>query len=114
MTVAAGDLIGGSTFLSGLFQDQPSVEAMNELGLDVSSVGNHEFDEGTDELLRMVNGGCFQDECFQDSNGDDIPYEGTDFDYLAANVVKKSDGQTAAAGHRRQGRSTASRSASSA
>src|SRR5690606_16846573 len=49
LTVAAGDLIGGSTFVSGIFQDQPTVEAMNELGLDVSSVGNHEFDEGTTE-----------------------------------------------------------------
>lgn len=93
LTVAAGDLIGGSTFLSGLFQDQPSVEAMNELGLDVSSVGNHEFDEGTDELLRMVRGGCQPSGCFEDSSGRDIPYDGADFDYLAANVVKKSNGR---------------------
>lgn len=93
LTVAAGDLIGGSTFLSGLFQDQPSIEAMEELGLDVSSVGNHEFDEGTDELLRIVDGGCYQGECFQDSQGEDIPYDGADFDYLAANVLKRSDGQ---------------------
>jgi 5'-nucleotidase len=91
LTVAAGDLIGGSTFLSGLFQDQPSVEAMNTLGLDVSSVGNHEFDEGTDELLRMVRGGCQDSGCFKDANGEDIPYEGADFDYLAANVVKRSN-----------------------
>jgi extracellular elastinolytic metalloproteinase len=92
LTVAAGDLIGGSTFLSGLFQDQPSIEAMEELGLDVSSVGNHEFDEGTDELLRMVEGGCQDSGCFQDQNGDDIEYDGADFDYLAANVVNASDG----------------------
>ncbi|MGH3508026.1 MAG: hypothetical protein ACRDO2_12565, partial [Nocardioidaceae bacterium] len=46
LTVAAGDLIGGSPFLSGLFKDEPSVETLNTLGLDVSSVGNHEFDEG--------------------------------------------------------------------
>ena len=94
LTVAAGDLIGGSTFLSGLFQDQPSVEAMNMLGLDVSSVGNHEFDEGTDELLRMVRGGCQESGCFKDADGKDIAYEGADFDYLAANVVKKSNGKT--------------------
>ena len=93
LTVAAGDLIGGSTFLSGLFQDQPTVEAMNELRLDVSSVGNHEFDEGTAELLRMVNGGCRASGCFKDSSGNDISYGGADFDYLAANVVKKSDGE---------------------
>ncbi len=58
LTVAAGDLIGGSTFLSGLFHDEPSVESLNAMGLDVSSVGNHEFDEGTEELLRMQYGGC--------------------------------------------------------
>jgi extracellular elastinolytic metalloproteinase len=91
LTVAAGDLIGGSTFLSGIFSDQPSIEAMNELGLDVSSVGNHEFDEGTDELQRMVEGGCQESGCFQDENGDDIEYDGADFDYLAANVVDKDD-----------------------
>jgi 5'-nucleotidase len=56
LTVAAGDLIGGSTFLSGLFHDEPSVEALNAMDLDVSSVGNHEFDEGTTELLRMQRG----------------------------------------------------------
>ena len=58
LTVAAGDLIGGSPFFSGLFHDEPSVESLNALGLDVSSVGNHEFDEGVDELLRMKKGGC--------------------------------------------------------
>lgn len=95
LTVAAGDLIGGSTFLSGLFQDQPSVESLNELGLDVSSVGNHEFDEGLTELERMVQGGCqpAPKGCFKDANGNDIPYGGTDFAYLGANVVQKSNGQ---------------------
>jgi 5'-nucleotidase len=93
LTVAAGDLIGGSTFLSGLFQDQPSIEAMNELGLDVTSVGNHEFDEGTAELKRMINGGCHPEGCFKDLDGQPIEYDGTDFPYLGANVVKKSDGK---------------------
>ena len=92
LSVAAGDLIGGSTFLSGIFQDQPSIESLNELDLDVSSVGNHEFDEGTDELLRMVNGGCHPTGCFKDSAGNDIPYAGADFDYLAANVVDRDSG----------------------
>jgi 5'-nucleotidase len=58
LTVAAGDLIGGSPAFSGLFHDEPSVESLNEMELDVSSVGNHEFDEGVTELLRMQNGGC--------------------------------------------------------
>jgi 5'-nucleotidase len=94
LTVAAGDLIGGSTFVSGVFQDQPAVESMNELGLDVSSVGNHEFDEGTTELQRMISGGCHPTiGCFKDSNGNDIPYAGADFDYLGANVIDKATGE---------------------
>ena len=65
-TVAAGDLIGGTHFLSGLFHDEPAVESLNAMGLDVSSVGNHEFDEGVDELLRMQRGGCHpEDGCYE-------------------------------------------------
>jgi 5'-nucleotidase len=90
LTVAAGDLIGGSTLVSGIFQDQPTIEAMDELGLDVSSVGNHEFDEGTAELRRMIRGGCHPTiGCFEDLQGNEIPYEGAGFDYLGANVVYK-------------------------
>src|SRR5690349_14712215 len=58
LTVAAGDLIGASPLLSGMFHDEPSIEALNTAGLDVSSVGNHEFDEGWAELYRMQHGGC--------------------------------------------------------
>ena len=90
LTVAAGDLIGGSPFLSGMFHDEPSVESLNMLGLDVSSVGNHEFDEGTKELLRMQRGGCHPtDGCYWP----DSPYEGADFQWLSANVIKKSTGR---------------------
>jgi 5'-nucleotidase len=91
LTVAAGDLIGGSTFLSGMFHDEPSVESLNTMGLDVSSVGNHEFDEGTTELLRMQDGGCHpKDGCYFP----DQPYPGADFTWLAANVVRKDTGKT--------------------
>ena len=90
LTVAAGDLIGGSPFLSGMFHDEPSVESMETLGLDVSSVGNHEFDEGTAELLRMQYGGCHPvDGCYFP----DEPYDGASFNWLAANVVRKSNGK---------------------
>ncbi|KGN36208.1 bifunctional metallophosphatase/5'-nucleotidase [Knoellia subterranea] len=90
LTVAAGDLIGGSPFLSGMFHDEPSVESLNAMKLDVSSVGNHEFDEGTDELLRMQNGGCHPtDGCYFP----DQPYAGADFQWLSANVVKKDTGK---------------------
>ena len=91
LTVAAGDLIGGSPFLSGLFHDEPSVESLNAMGLDVSSVGNHEFDEGTAELLRMQKGGCHPvDGCYFK----DAPYAGADFPWLAANVEKKDGSGT--------------------
>jgi 5'-nucleotidase len=84
LTVSAGDNIGGSPFLSGLFHDEPSVESLNALGLDVSSVGNHDFDEGVEELYRMQEGGCHPvDGCYFP----DDPYEGADFQWLAANVI---------------------------
>ncbi len=86
LTVAAGDLIGGSPFLSGLFKDEPSVETLNNLGLDVSSVGNHEFDEGVTELLRMQYGGCHPTAGCFDPDG----YSGAKFPWLAANVTYKA------------------------
>ncbi|HEY6934503.1 MAG TPA: bifunctional metallophosphatase/5'-nucleotidase [Marmoricola sp.] len=89
LTVAAGDLIGASPLLSAAFHDEPSIEAMNKLGLDVSAVGNHEFDEGYQELQRMQSGGCLDDGDGQ-NNQDSCPqghqFRGADFDYLAANV----------------------------
>jgi 2',3'-cyclic-nucleotide 2'-phosphodiesterase (5'-nucleotidase family) len=92
-TVAAGDLIGGSPFLSGLFHDEPAVESLNALGLDVSGVGNHEFDEGVTELLRMQRGGCHpEDGCYEPWGEDGYP--GADFQWLAANVVRTSTGKT--------------------
>jgi len=92
-TVAAGDLIGGSPFLSGLFHDEPAVESLNAMGLDVSSVGNHEFDEGVDELLRMQRGGCHpEDGCYEPWGEDGYP--GADFPWLAANVVREDTGRT--------------------
>jgi 5'-nucleotidase len=92
-TVAAGDLIGGSPFLSGLFHDEPAVESLNAMGLDVSSVGNHEFDEGVTELLRMQRGGCHPEYLCYAPWGED-GYPGADFRWLAANVVRTSTGRT--------------------
>ncbi|HSG42400.1 MAG TPA: bifunctional metallophosphatase/5'-nucleotidase [Anaerolineales bacterium] len=91
LTVAAGDLIGGSPAFSGLFHDEPSVESLNAMRLDVSGVGNHEFDEGVTELLRMQNGGCHPvDGCYFP----DAPYAGANFQWLAANVVNDTTGET--------------------
>ncbi|MFE4264171.1 bifunctional metallophosphatase/5'-nucleotidase [Streptomyces sp. NPDC056883] len=84
VTAAAGDMIGASPMVSGLFHDEPAIEALNDLDLDVSSVGNHEFDEGKTELRRMQYGGCHPVEgCFEYGK----EFGGADFKYLAANVV---------------------------
>ena len=92
LTVAAGDLIGGSPFLSGLFHDEPAVESLEAMGLDLAGVGNHEFDEGVRELRRMQRGGCHpEDGCYFP----DQPYDGADFKWLAANVKNDRTGRTA-------------------
>ena len=85
LVVGAGDLIGASPLPSALGRDEPSISLMDALGLDVSSVGNHEFDKGADELLRLQRGGCRADEpaCKH-------PFPGARFSYLAANVVDRS------------------------
>lgn len=92
-TVAAGDLIGGSPFLSGLFHDEPSVESLNAMGLDVAGVGNHEFDEGVEELKRMQRGGCHpEDGCY--APWGEGGYPGADFPWLAANAFDTTTGKT--------------------
>jgi 5'-nucleotidase len=85
ITVAAGDNIGASPLISAAFHDEPTIEIENALGLDVTSVGNHEFDEGVNELLRIQNGGCHP----VDGCADGDPYLGAAFPFLAANVVDK-------------------------
>lgn len=91
ITATAGDLIGGTPFLSGLFHDEPSVESLEAMGLDVSGVGNHEFDEGVEELHRMQDGGCHPvDGCYFPSE----PYNGADFPWLSANVFYEATGET--------------------
>src|ERR1700760_2633358 len=88
--VAAGDLIGASPFLSAMFHDEPTIESLSMMGLEISSVGNHEFDEGKDELLRMQNGGCHPVDKCQGPH----PFTGAKFHYLAASTVEKSTGKT--------------------
>jgi len=82
LVVSAGDLIGASPLLSALFHDEPTIEAMNQIGLDLNAVGNHEFDEGAAELLRMQDGGCHPTDGCQDGT----PFGGAEFGFLAANV----------------------------
>jgi 5'-nucleotidase len=88
--VAAGDLIGASPFLSAMFHDEPTIESLSMMGLEVASVGNHEFDEGEDELLRIQNGGCHPADGCQGPH----PFLGARFRYLAASTVEKNTGKT--------------------
>ncbi|MCA1425034.1 MULTISPECIES: bifunctional metallophosphatase/5'-nucleotidase [unclassified Bradyrhizobium] len=88
--VAAGDLIGASPFLSAMFHDEPSIEALSMMGLAISSVGNHEFDEGNTELLRMQNGGCHPADGCQGPH----PFKGAKFRYLAASTVETATGKS--------------------
>jgi 5'-nucleotidase len=85
LTVGAGDMIGASPLISAAFHDEPSIETLSRLGLQITSVGNHEFDEGITELKRMQNGGCHPVDGCQDGDG----FAGAQFRYLAANVVDK-------------------------
>ncbi|WP_214413858.1 bifunctional metallophosphatase/5'-nucleotidase [Sphaerisporangium fuscum] len=89
--VAAGDLIGASPLISAAYHDEPTVELLGKLGLSVSSVGNHEFDEGLTELKRIQNGGCHPtDGCSPAGE-----WKGADYKYLAANVLKENSGRYA-------------------
>jgi 5'-nucleotidase len=90
VVVSAGDLIGASPLLSALFHDEPTIEAFNLIGLDFNAVGNHEFDEGWHELQRMQYGGCHPVDGCQDGDG----FDGANFQFLAANVVRKDNGKT--------------------
>src|ERR1700716_705111 len=81
--VAAGDLIGASPFLSAMFHDEPTIESLSMMGLEVASVGNHEFDEGKVELLRMQNGGCHPTDNCQGPH----PFLGAGFYYLGASTI---------------------------
>lgn len=101
LVVGAGDLVGATPLVSGLFHDEPAIEVLNQIGLDISSVGNHEFDKGRHELLRLQSGGCFPrtddglagvvgvDTCMQAGQ-----FAGAKFQYLAANVLDKRSGST--------------------
>ena len=89
VTVGAGDLIGATPLVSAAFHDEPTIELMDEVGLEISSVGNHEFDEGVDELLRLTRGGCHPVDGCADGDG----FAGADFTYLAANTVYKDSGK---------------------
>ncbi len=92
LVIAAGDLIGGSPLASSIFLDEPAIGAMNRIGLDFNAVGNHEFDRGWQELLRIQQGGCEQ-HTLRAPCQVETPYPGAEFKFLAANVITQ-DGTT--------------------
>jgi 5'-nucleotidase len=99
VTVHAGDNIGASPLANGLFHEEPVTIASNLMNVDLASVGNHEFDKGAAELLRIQNGGCHADGCtgapyaLPDGSTTDV-YPGADFQYLSTNVVRNATGET--------------------
>ena len=94
LVVSAGDLIGATPFTSALFHDEPTIEAMNKIGLDINGVGNHEFDEGEQELLRMQHGGCHPNPAPPSETCANGRFRGAKFDFLSANVVRRNNGRT--------------------
>ena len=95
--MAAGDIIGASPLVSALFDDEDTIDAMNRIGLDLTSVGNHEFDKGKTELLRLQHGGCSilheqsRKSC-EAPDGSPVHFGGAKFHYLSANVIDTSTG----------------------
>lgn len=90
-TVSAGDMIGASPLVSSMFLDEPTVHAMNLMGIDYNAVGNHEFDNSRHELLRLQQGGCVKHTARQPCQIE--PFSGARFRFLAANV-RTETGQT--------------------
>lgn len=90
--VSAGDMIGASPLVSALFLDEPTIEAVNVMKIDFNAVGNHEFDKGQTELLRMKNGGCAKNTALEPCQVNKA-FPGANFGFLAANTVK-ADGST--------------------
>ncbi|EGK08898.1 bifunctional metallophosphatase/5'-nucleotidase [Kroppenstedtia eburnea] len=82
--VHAGDVVGASPPVSALLQDEPTVEILNKLGFDVGTLGNHEFDEGVQEMMRLIHGGEHEKTGY---------FSGADFPYTAANVVWEKTGK---------------------
>ena len=91
ITVSAGDLIGAAPLVSAYFLDEPTIAAMNAIGLNLNAVGNHEFDKGSAELLRMQKGGCEKHTTRVPCRLE--PFGGASFDFLAANV-QQANGST--------------------
>ncbi|CAN5384884.1 bifunctional metallophosphatase/5'-nucleotidase [soil metagenome] len=101
VVVGAGDFIGASPLISASFFDEPSIETLNRIGVEFTSVGNHEFDKGSAELQRLQNGGCKltasgqvdANSCKGAAVGTPVPFEGAKFKWLSANVISTATGK---------------------
>jgi 5'-nucleotidase len=100
VVVGAGDFIGASPLISALFLDEPAIETLNRIGLEFAGVGNHEFDKGSAELMRLQNGGCKvvngqtdPGSCKGATAGTPVPFEGAKFKWLSANVITTATGR---------------------
>ena len=91
----AGDTVGASPLISSWFHDEPTIVATNLMGLDVGTLGNHEFDEGGTEMLRLINGGHRDDgKQFKDGvDTSDPDFPGADYPYVSANVTYADSGR---------------------
>ncbi|MGG3468785.1 5'-nucleotidase C-terminal domain-containing protein [Neobacillus pocheonensis] len=85
LLVHAGDMVGASAPVSSLLQDEPTIKVLNKLGFDVGTLGNHEFDQGVKEMMRLIHGG------FHPTTG---YFEGTQFPYICANVIDVKTGKS--------------------
>ena len=95
IVVSAGDLVGASPLTSALFNDEPTIEVMNAIGLEANAIGNHEFDRGVAHLLRLANGGCQLQPIANRKTcaGVDGRFSGARFSFLAANVLSRDNEQ---------------------
>jgi 5'-nucleotidase len=88
IVLGAGDLIGAAPLVSTLFRHETTIGILNDMGLEVSALGNHEFDAGVAELKRVIRGGCAPNAPESSiTSCIDSRYGGTRFKYIAANVV---------------------------
>ncbi|MCM3570138.1 bifunctional UDP-sugar hydrolase/5'-nucleotidase [Neobacillus mesonae] len=78
LLVHVGDMVGASAPVSSLINDVPTIELLNKLGFDLGILGNHEFDQGKKEMMRLIQGGFHQKTGY---------FEGAQFPYICANVI---------------------------
>lgn len=84
LLVHAGDMVGGSPPISALFQDEPTIEYLNQLHFDVGTPGNHEFDNGVTEMRRLIYGGIHKNTGY---------FSGSSTSYSSANIIDKRTGK---------------------